>query len=170
MLVLFETAAGFALFKVLDEGKLKNVDELAADFQSESKAKKIVKLKAFSKFNDTTDALAAATALVESKLSKGLKSFLKSSIIKKGLDETLAVCDSKLGNVIKEKFGIPCVYDNSILELMRGIRQQLTSLLSGMNEKDMNKMSLGLSHSLSRYKLKFSPDKVDTMIIQAIGT
>ena len=32
----------------------------------------------------------------------------------------------------------------------------------------MSAMSLGLSHSLSRYKLKFSPDKVDTMIIQAI--
>ncbi|KAJ0701720.1 putative Nop domain-containing protein [Helianthus annuus] len=29
-------------------------------------------------------------------------------------------------------------------------------------------MSLGLSHSMSIYKLKFSPDKVDTMIIQAI--
>lgn len=28
---------------------------------------------------------------------------------------------------------------------------------------------MGLSHSLSRYKLKFSPDKVDTMIVQAIG-
>jgi nucleolar protein 58 len=30
-------------------------------------------------------------------------------------------------------------------------------------------MQLGLSHSLSRYKLKFSPDKVDTMIVQAIS-
>lgn len=30
-------------------------------------------------------------------------------------------------------------------------------------------MQLGLSHSLSRHKLKFSPDKVDTMIIQAIA-
>ncbi len=30
-------------------------------------------------------------------------------------------------------------------------------------------MSLGLSHSLSRHKLKFSPDKVDTMIVQAIA-
>ncbi|MFS8018601.1 putative Nop domain, helix hairpin bin domain superfamily, Nop domain superfamily protein [Helianthus anomalus] len=29
-------------------------------------------------------------------------------------------------------------------------------------------MSFGLSHSMSRYKLKFSPDKVDTMISQAI--
>jgi len=33
----------------------------------------------------------------------------------------------------------------------------------------MSAMVLGLSHSLSRYKLKFSPDKVDTMIIQAIA-
>ena len=30
-------------------------------------------------------------------------------------------------------------------------------------------MSLSLSHGLSRYKLKFSADKVDTMIIQAIS-
>lgn len=35
--------------------------------------------------------------------------------------------------------------------------------------EDINTMNLGLSHSLSRHKLKFSPDKVDTMIIQAIG-
>lgn len=27
----------------------------------------------------------------------------------------------------------------------------------------------GLAHSLSRYKLKFSPDKVDTMIVQAVS-
>ena len=34
----------------------------------------------------------------------------------------------------------------------------------------MKAMTLGLSHSLGRYKLKFSPDKVDTMIVQAICT
>ena len=30
-------------------------------------------------------------------------------------------------------------------------------------------MTLGLAHGLSRYKLKFSTEKVDTMIIQAIA-
>ena len=30
-------------------------------------------------------------------------------------------------------------------------------------------MSLGLSHSLARHRLKFSPDKIDTMIVQAIA-
>lgn len=29
-------------------------------------------------------------------------------------------------------------------------------------------MSLGLAHGSSRFKIKFSSDKVDTMIIQAI--
>ncbi|ORY40953.1 Nop-domain-containing protein [Rhizoclosmatium globosum] len=52
---------------------------------------------------------------------------------------------------------------------MRGIRSQITTLISGLPEADMNAMVLGLSHSLSRYKLKFSPDKVDTMIVQAIA-
>jgi nucleolar protein 58 len=34
---------------------------------------------------------------------------------------------------------------------------------------DIRAMQLGLAHSLSRYKLKFSADKVDTMVIQAVG-
>lgn len=34
------------------------------------------------------------------------------------------------------------------------------------NEISRSAMALGLAHSLSRYKLKFSPDKVDTMIVQ----
>jgi nucleolar protein 58 len=33
----------------------------------------------------------------------------------------------------------------------------------------MAAMALGLAHSLGRYKLKFSPDKVDTMIVQAVS-
>ena len=45
--------------------------DLSKDFSSAEDAQKIVKLKAFSKFDNTTEALAAAAALVESKLSKG---------------------------------------------------------------------------------------------------
>ena len=39
----------------------------------------------------------------------------------------------------------------------------------GLTETDLKNMTLGLAHGLSRYKLKFSADKVDTMIIQAIA-
>ena len=39
-------------------------------------------------------------------------------------------------------------------------------IVSGLPDKEMTAMELGLAHSLSRYKLKFSPDKIDTMIVQ----
>ncbi|KAG5587997.1 hypothetical protein H5410_048431 [Solanum commersonii] len=165
MLVLFETPAGFALFKVLDEGKLSKVEDLWKDFSSTDSARKVVKLKAFSKFENTSEALSAATLLIDSKPSKGLRKFLKAHCD----GETLAVADSKLGNAIKEKLQIDCVHNNAVMELMRGVRSQLTELISGLASQDLAPMSLGLSHSLSRYKLKFSPDKVDTMIVQAIS-
>ncbi|KAI3738629.1 hypothetical protein L2E82_28673 [Cichorium intybus] len=165
MLVLFETPAGFALFKVLDEGKLSKVDDLWKDFSSADAARQVVKLKAFSKFENTSEALSAATLLIDSKPSKGLRKFLRAHCD----GETLAVADSKLGNAIKEKLQIDCVHNQTVMELMRGVRSQLTELITGLGSQDLAPMSLGLSHSLSRYKLKFSPDKVDTMIIQAIG-
>jgi len=165
MLLLFETPAGFALFKVVKESKLEAGEDLYKDFESLDDAKKVVKLKAFSKFENNTEALAAAAAMVDSKLSKGLKKFLK----KNAGEDTLAVLDAKLGNIIKEKLGISCIFSSQIQELARGVRSQLQGLISGLSGADMTSMSLGLSHSLSRYKLKFSPDKVDTMIVQAIG-
>jgi nucleolar protein 58 len=41
MLVLFETSAGYALFKITDENKLANVQDIAAIFQSPEKAQKL---------------------------------------------------------------------------------------------------------------------------------
>ncbi|KAJ3368844.1 Nucleolar protein 58, partial [Kappamyces sp. JEL0680] len=128
-----------------------------------------IKLKAFSKFENTTDALSAVTALVEGKLAKNLKEFLSKELVGSDLKDTLAVADAKLGSAIAKKFGINVVSDQAVNEVYRGIRSQLSSLITGLAESDMNAMVLGLSHSLSRYKLKFSPDKVDTMIIQAIA-
>ncbi|XP_073310628.1 probable nucleolar protein 5-2 [Primulina huaijiensis] len=165
MLLLFETPAGFALFKVLDEGKLSKVEDLGKEFSTYESARKVVKLKAFSKFENTSEALSAATLLIDSKPSKGLRNFLRNHCE----GDILAVADSKLGNTIKEKMKIECIHNNAVMELMRGVRSQLTELISGLAVQDLAPMSLGLSHSLSRYKLKFSPDKVDTMIIQAIS-
>jgi nucleolar protein 58 len=125
----------------------------------------MVKLKAFEKFDNTSEALEAVAKLLEGAPSKGLRKFLKANC----QGETLAVADSKLGNVIKEKLKIDCIHNNAVMELLRGVRSQFTELISGLGDQDLAPMSLGLSHSLARYKLKFSSDKVDTMIIQAIG-
>ncbi|KAM9766860.1 nucleolar protein 58 isoform 1-T1 [Menidia menidia] len=167
MLVLFETAAGYAIFKVLDESKLQQVDSLYKEFETPEKANKVVKLKHFEKFQDTTEALAAATALVEGKIGKSLKKILK-KVAAKEAHEQLAISDAKLGGVIKDKLDLTCVHSPAVAELMRCIRGQMESLITGLPPKEISAMSLGLAHSLSRYKLKFSPDKVDTMIVQAI--
>jgi nucleolar protein 58 len=168
MLILFETPAGYALFKCKDKGKLSEVEDIHKEFETAEKANALIKLEAFHQYTDTTEAVAAATATIESKLDKGLKKFLKKSITGKDLKSALAVADVKLGSIIKEKLDIKCINDNSVNELMRGIRNQLSSLVQ-RDDNAMQAMTLGLAHSLSRYKLKFSPDKVDTMIVQAIG-
>jgi nucleolar protein 58 len=212
MLCLFETPAGFALFKVLKENKLKDLPSLWQEFTSLEKAAGLVKLKAFTKFEDTTDALAAAANLVwrqlclscytdsllmlvgvcriqkacmmkrdsasnrrsvarvtivqvDSKVPKQLKKFLK----KNCGEDKLAVVDAKLGKAIATKLGLAVTSGAEVLELTRGIRSQMEGLLTSLDQQSITQMSLGLSHSLSRYKLKFSPDKIDTMVVQAIG-
>lgn len=65
-----------------------------------------VSLKSFKKFETTADALASATALVESKMSKDLKKFLTTNIVNKDAKETLGVADKNLGAVIKDKLNI----------------------------------------------------------------
>mgnify|MGYP000035311937 CR=1 FL=1 len=53
---------------------------------------------------------------------------------------------------------------------MRCIRFQMQSLIAGLEDTAQYKqMQLGLAHSVSRYKLSFTTDKVDTMIIQAVS-
>lgn len=188
MLVLFETAAGHALFtlndpSILNGGKDKDSsdksvmnDNLNAmydnHFATATKACETIQLKAFSGFGNTADAVANVTDMVQSKLGKGLKKFLKKNCLVNGSSDEyckLAVTDKALGALIKEKLGVQCVHDASVMELMRGIRGNMDALLTGMDDSTMKAMTLGLSHSLSRYKLKFSADKVDTMIVQAIG-
>lgn len=98
-----------------------------------------------------------------------------------------SVSDKKLGKVISEKLGISCVSNEKIDELFRIIRFQFSNLVDGsflfplphnviltllsvaITPEELNTMTRGLSHGLSRYKIKFSTDKIDTMIIQAVS-
>jgi len=98
-----------------------------------------------------------------------LKKFLKKSVISQEITDQLAVSDKALGAVIRKKLNIEVAYTPQTQEIVRGIRTQLSQLIEGLSEQDTRQMALSLSHTLNRFKLKFSPEKVDTMIIQAIG-
>ncbi|KAH9483102.1 Nucleolar protein 58 [Psilocybe cubensis] len=171
MLVLYETAMGYCLFKVTDTAKIESAD-LWKEFQTPETASRLLKLKALHRFTSTATAVEDITSLQQGKLGKGLKQFLTEEVLDKGKGkEALVVIDPHLGRAITKKLSINvnAMAEGSHGDLWRGIRSQITALLEGLDPKDLATMSLGLSHSLARFKLKFSPDKVDTMVVQAIA-
>lgn len=84
----------------------------------------------------------------------------------------MAVADPKLSNSIAQLPGLSLktVSDSSTQDVFRAVREHLTSLLPDLLPSEEAATRLGLAHSLSRHKLRFSPDKVDTMIIQSIAS
>ena len=165
MLVLFETPAGYAVFKVQNESALKKVDNIWEEFSTAEKAQENLELVAFKRFKDVAEAVKSSVAIDEGKLSKTLKSVLKKKV---GEVQELAVGDTKLGNIIKEKLEIKCINNPATVELLRGIRANADALLSEY-QTEISAMRLALSHSLARYKVKFNPEKIDTMIVQAVS-
>lgn len=126
-------------------------------------------MKAFKKFKDTKDAMKSVEKLLQGKVSKTLQKFLEKNIIQKEIEEELMVADKKLGKTITEKLGITCKHGEKANELLRCIRFQMQSLLTGLDDQELKQMQLGLAHSISRYQLSFTSEKVDTMIIQAVN-
>ena len=126
-------------------------------------------MKHFEKFDSAATALEEVAALVEGKVSPMLAKLLDS--LKDEKKASLAVADPKLGQAINKLPGLTLtpISDSSVNDIYRAIRDHLPSLIPGLLPETISTMSLGLSHSLSRHKLKFSPDKVDTMIVQAIS-
>ncbi|CAN9455302.1 unnamed protein product [Alternaria alternata] len=129
-----------------------------------------LKLKKFAKFGSAVDALEQAAALHDGKVTPMLSSLLED--LKDETKATLAVADPKLSNSIAQLPGLSLktVSDSSTQDVFRAIRENLTSLLPDLLPAEEAATRLGLAHSLSRHKLRFSPDKVDTMIIQSIAS
>lgn len=169
--MLLESPAGLALFTLKNDKLLKaEPDGIFEQFKTSGDAQRQVGLQAFQKFEDTKAAMDAAMQLTEGTVGKGLSKFLKKNIVEPGLGQSLAVLDKTLGVNVNKKLGIEVVVlSESLKEIMRGIRTHFVSLVDGLEEDEVKAMALGLAHTMSRFKLKFSPDKVDTMIIQAVG-
>ncbi|EDU45094.1 Nucleolar protein 5A [Pyrenophora tritici-repentis] len=164
LFILSETSAGYVLLKSKDK-KL-----LGSDSKDASSVVEQLKVKKFAKFGSAVAALEQAAALHDGKVTPMLSSLLDE--LKDETKATLAVADPKLSNSIAQLPGLSLktVSDSSTQDVFRAIRENLTSLLPDLLPAEEAATRLGLAHSLSRHKLRFSPDKVDTMIIQSIAS
>mmetsp|Transcript_31600 Transcript_31600/g.62663 ORF Transcript_31600/g.62663 Transcript_31600/m.62663 type:complete len:492 (+) Transcript_31600:122-1597(+) len=168
MLVLFESPAGYGLFKCDEKVMKANKEDIFQKYFADKTKLNKFKLKAFAAFADTAEAVAAATSAVEGSVNKKLGKFLKKNVES---SDTLLIADQKMSEGIKDKVSNLNIVSNELSqEVFRGIRDNMEELMAAeVSGADLKAMALGLSHSLSRYKLKFTPDKVDIMIVQAIG-
>ncbi|KAI8945381.1 hypothetical protein F4801DRAFT_568435 [Xylaria longipes] len=167
LFVLAETPAGYGLFKAKDK-KLLSRDDIAEQLSSAEAINSMLSLKKMVKFEDSAQALGEYSSLTEGKVTPLLQQLLDD--IKDERKASLAVADPKLGaaiNVLPE-LQISPVSDSSTNDLFRAIKTYLPELFPELDPDYLGNMALALSHSISRHKLKFSPDKVDVMIVQAI--
>ncbi|KAG9317130.1 Nop domain-containing protein, partial [Chiua virens] len=173
MLVLYETAMGYCLFKLSDAAKLDSAD-LYKEFETPERANKLLKLKALHRFTSTATAVEDLTAVQDGKLGKGLKKFLSEEVVEKGKGkESLVVIDPHLGTWYKTHVSRPvsALAPEGHSDLWRGIRAQIAALMDAIHYPGMHDHDGGhqVIHTTLSFKLKFSPNKVDTMIVQAIA-
>lgn len=172
MLVLFESAYGYALFEKLESDEIgQSLDEVQAAVLDLAKFGKIMKLKAFMPFKNAAHALENINDISEGIVNGSLKSFLEMNVPKSSKKSSLSlgVSDKTLAGAIKQDTGIECVSDENVLELIRGIRMHCSKMLKDLKDGDFEKAQLGLGHSYSRCKVKFNVNRVDNMIIQSIA-
>ena len=170
MLALFETAAGYTLWRIDDEGILSEAD-LCAKYNTPEEAAKVLSLQAFQPFTKTVESVEAMKKIRDGEVDERMEQFLRENIVSKGIHEQLQVSDAALAKSIQDKLGIECVSQpgQHCPEAFRLIRSQLENLIPSASSEAMRQIELGVSHELSSEVLKFSPSKVDSMIVHSVN-
>jgi len=121
-------------------------------------------------------ALENANDISEGIASEYLISLLEVNLPKAGKKNkvTLGVSEKNIAGSIKAAFpGVECETGDTseiVADMLRGIRQHAPKLLKQLREGDVERAQLGLGHAYSRARVKFSVQKNDNHIIQAIAT
>ncbi|KEF58818.1 uncharacterized protein A1O9_03661 [Exophiala aquamarina CBS 119918] len=175
--LLHEGPMGYSVFKVVHQAdtvanRLREVQESVQDL---SKFGKMVSLVSFLPFENGKQALEELHDISEGIASDFLKSFLELNLPKAGKKSKviLGVSDKILASSIKTSFpNIECETGDTsevVQDMLRGIRLHNEKLLKQLRGGDTNTAQLGLGHAYSRAKVKFSVQKNDNHIIQAIA-
>lgn len=164
--ILFETAPGYALFKVNEAEDIgAMVESMQESIQEFSTFAKVVSLAAFLPFHTAEQMLDNMNALSEGVLTDDLKGFITTYVPR---DKVLGVVEDKLASAIAEACEVQCVKTKQVVEVQRGIRLHFSKFIEGMKEDDLDKAQRSLGHSYSGSKVKFNVNKSDNMIIQSI--
>ena len=127
-------------------------------------------------FRGAAQALENANEVSEGIASEYLRSLLEVNLPKGGKKKKilLGVSDKNLAGSIKSAFpSVECETGDTseiVQDMLRGIRQHAPKLLKQLQEGDVERAQLGLGHAYSRARVKFSVQKNDNHIIQAIAT
>ena len=178
LLVLHESAAGYALFEVVSFDEIGALLEGAMDAITDlGKFSRAIKLKAFQPFESAEDALSNINAVSEHSCTDSLHNFLEMNLPKikkkkegKAPSFALGVIDPAFATAIADGLpGLSCRSDETVREIIRGCRVHLTHFVKGLGDGSQQQAQLGLGHSYSRGKIKFNPARSDNMIIQSIA-
>ncbi|EAW09530.1 snoRNP complex protein NOP56 [Aspergillus clavatus NRRL 1] len=175
--LLFEGPMGYSIFKVAHQGdsvgnRLKEVQEGVDDL---AKFGKMVELAGFLPFENNKQALSEINDVSEGVASDTLVNFLELNLPKPNKKKKiiLGLADKALAGSIKSAFPfIDCETGDTsdvVQDMLRGVRLHATKLLKQLREGDMDTAQLGLGHAYSRAKVKFSVQRDDNHIIQAIA-
>jgi nucleolar protein 56 len=155
--VLFESASGYSLFSVLEGEEIAAfVSEVQAGLADFARFQRVVKMVAFSPFDTAEDALENINAITEHEVTDSLKAFLESNLSKgkKSGKNALGLLEPTLATAIQENLGIPCRSDDTIRELVRGIRMHFTKFVKPLDKGGLEQAQLGLGHAYSRAKVR----------------
>ncbi|TKA63906.1 Nucleolar protein 56 [Cryomyces minteri] len=176
--LLHESSVGYAVFKVVMQAdsignRLKEVQDKTQDLAHFGK---MVQLVSFAPFQGASQALENANEVSEGIASEYLRTVLETNLPKASKKNkiTLGVSDRNLAGSIKAAFpSVECETGETsevVADLLRGLRLHAGKLLKQLQEGDVERAQLGLGHAYSRSKVKFSVQKNDNHIIQAIAT
>lgn len=168
MLILFEHASGYAIFKVSGADVVSQmVQDAVPDF---TQFCQLVSLLAFQPFKTAANALDNINNISEGIIHDDLREFLEANVSAKKRSKTIiGIEDSRLAGVVQEQLGMSCQSTGVVLELLRGVRLHFHKFVTGLSMSAAAKAQLGLGHSYSRAKVKFNVNRVDNMIIQSIS-
>ncbi|KAI9368296.1 hypothetical protein BJX61DRAFT_230521 [Aspergillus egyptiacus] len=175
--LLFEGPMGYALFKVAHQADVvgHNLKEVQEGVNDLAKFGKMVQLSGFLPFENNKQALSEINDISEGVASETLVSFLEMNLPKpsKKKNIVLGLADKTLAASIKSSFSfVDCETGDTsevVQDMLRGIRLHASKLLKQLREGDMDTAQLGLGHAYSRAKVKFSVQRDDNHIIQAIA-